>query len=334
MLGQDTADLLDPAQDSVGERPAPEVLPDFPRGFLPEVVAAFLVNTGVSKNLKLAQIGGDVDQHPVAVPRLSHPELLETPPRARLEIRGPPAGDVNPDLAGCGLLAFANRGDDPIMVELREKLLHRLPAPGGASSAEGPPASRETAAAPATAAPAPSPSSPAATGPEAAPSVGAPTVAPESGQHGEDHEEKEKEAGRQATGEGRARTAPALPALGDSASCPLVFPLRRRDDRVAACLDPTRVVALTEARKNLVFLNPVSGGVRHDTLEAVADLDPHLTIARKDEEDDSVVLAPLSGGPLSRRLHRELFQREVFRDAPVDPDDQLIGSVLFVLFEL
>src|SRR5713101_699532 len=153
MLGQDTADLLDPAQDPVGERPAPEVLLDFSRGFLPEVVAAFLVNSGVSENLKLAQIGRDVDQHPVAVPRLSHPELLETPSRARLEIRGPPARDVDPDLTGCGPLAFADRGDDPIMIELREKLLHRLPAPGGASSAEGSSASRETAATPTAAAP-------------------------------------------------------------------------------------------------------------------------------------------------------------------------------------
>src|SRR5437870_11545950 len=95
-------------------------------GLFPEFLAALFMDSGVAENLELSNVRRDVDQDAIAVFRSSHSELFEASTSTLLEIFWLSLGDMDADLPRADLLRIGDRRDDPIMIELREEMLHGL----------------------------------------------------------------------------------------------------------------------------------------------------------------------------------------------------------------
>src|SRR5512143_1648441 len=213
------------------------------------------------------------------------------------------------------------------------------PAAGGAAAAGRAAAAREaTPSASGPASPASRPSSAAeateaaAARPPAASAECPPQAPIAAREHREDHEDEEEEERAGAPLNREARASPR--SFVHCRAGPLVLALRRRDHRVDARLDSSRIVVSAESRDDLVFDDALRRDVRQHALETVSHLDPQLAVIDEHEQNGAVVLLRLSDPPLLVRADGEVLEDEVLRDLPVDPHEQLVRRVTLELLEL
>src|SRR5215471_14683872 len=103
---------------------------------LPEFIAAFLVNRFVANDRQFMSARRHKDQHRIAFARLVHTEPMKLPLRRSKGITLQFASlDQNANLTGGPRFRFANRLDDPVVLEFAKKVsgphfYHQLePAP-------------------------------------------------------------------------------------------------------------------------------------------------------------------------------------------------------------